>query len=477
MNTEKRALETVWWVMPVLYLACALTYAMSALSAADPFELADVKSGSVAKREYFDSIDVHHWTLSNGAEVLFKSTEVISTPILITTVFPGGLSLIPDATETRATLAGTAVTASGMRGIRDSALINLFNLHRTVARGFRLEKEAVITMRSVTEEIDFAFRALYILLEDNPNVNPEVLEITRQKVSTNIAASVQQPQFEFLHQTNEARWPGRIFGNLNLSVDDLTIVDVDWVNAMSQRLWRNVNGAWFLISGPIDAETIEEYVTKYLGGLEGGDRRSEIGATDTFAKSSREVRVKLNPEDRSNVQMFYLEPNTDSQDLHAVMTRITFAALLNSRLQDTVRVKEGLVYNIGAGAMEPNFPMRHGGMMIQFTADPANVSEIEAIARAEIEAMSKDVAESDLASVRKSQVRGIEQAWERPAMVVARTADSLRRGLPVVSLSDITQAIESVRTEHISARAVQVAKLTLVVSEFAPKPEENAPDA
>jgi len=42
-----------------------------------------------------------------------------------------------------------------------------------------------------------------------------------------------------------------------LSVDDLTIVDVDWVNAMSQRLWRNVNGAWFLISGPIDAETIE----------------------------------------------------------------------------------------------------------------------------------------------------------------------------------------------------------------------------
>ena len=168
-----------------------------------------------------------------------------------------------------------------MRGIRDSALINLFNLHRTVARGFRLEKEAVIAMRSVPEEIDFAFRALYILLEDNPNVNPEVLEITRQKVSTNIAASVQQPQFEFLHQTNEARWPGRIFGNLNLSVDDLTIVDVDWVNAMSQRLWRNVNGAWFLISGPIDAETIEEYVTKYLGGLEGvgrvGNRSGELG--------------------------------------------------------------------------------------------------------------------------------------------------------------------------------------------------------
>ena len=471
MNKGKRAHELSRRMMPWLFPFCAAT----AFAAPGPFAVEDVKGGSVAKHEHFESIDVHHWTLSNGAEVVFKSTDVASTPVLINTVFPGGLSLIPNVTESRATLAGTAVTASGMRGIRDSALINLFNLHRTAARGFRLEKEAVITMRSVPEEIDFAFRALYILLEGKPKVDIDVLEITRQKVTTNITASVQQPQFQYLHQTNEAIWPGRIFGNLNLSVDELTIVDADWVNAMSERLWRNVNGAWFLISGPIDAETVENYVTQYLGGLEGGNRRQEVAATDTYAKSSKEVRVKLNPQDRSNVQMFFLEPNADTEDLKAVMTRLTFAALLNARLQDTARVKEGLVYSISARPAEPNYPMRHGGMRVQFTSDPGNVDEIEAIVRSEIAAMSEGVIEADLASVRKMQVRGIEQAWEQPAIVVAQTAGRLRQGLPVVSLTDITKAIESVTTKNVSARATQVAQLTSVVSEFAPKPEAKNP--
>ena len=473
MTARNRALELSWHMMAWMFVS----YAATAFAAPDPFSVEDVEGGSVAKHSHFDTIGVHHWTLSNGAEIVFKSTDVASTPVLINSVFPGGLSLIPNITESRATLAGSAVAASGMRGIRDSALTNLFRLHRTSARGIRLEKEAVITMSSVPEEIDFAFRALYILLEGKAEVNTDVLEITRQKVSTSIVASVQQPQFQFAHQTNEAIWPGRIFGNLNLSVDELMIVDADWVNAMSERLWRNVNGAWFMISGPIDAETVETYVTKYLGGLAGGNRRKEIGATDTYAKSSREVRVKLNPQERSNVRMFYLEPNTGTEDLNAIMIRLTFAALLNARLQDTARVKEGLVYNIGARSAEPNYPMRHGGMMIQFTSDPDNVGEVESIVRSQIEEMSKEVKESDLASVRKMQVRGIEQAWEQPAMVVAQTTDRLRQGLSIVSLTDITKAIESVTTKNVSSRALQIADLTSVVSEFAPKPEAEAPDA
>ncbi len=456
----------------ILLAGLGVVFCIQAAELEDPFAVTVESPGSIKERRHYETVDVYHFTLNNGAEVLFKSTDVASTPVFINAVFPGGLSLLPEATESGVMLASQAVSATGWRGVKDSALANLFNLHQTAVQGRRFEKEAVLMTRTVQGEVEFALRTIYIMLGMDEGVDPEVLEVTRAKVTSSINATIQQPGFKFAKATANVMWPGRRFGNADLNTADLDAVDTEWVNRNSRALFTNVNGAWFMISGPLDLATVEDYAAKYIGGLGGGARRPETTLVDPYARESAEVRVALNPQDKSMVQLFYMEPNLDHDDIEGAMVRTLHAMVLSARLEK-IRVKEGLVYGIRAIPQSPSFPNNHGGLLISFAADPKNVATIEAMVAKELKATGKKVKRSELDTIRKNAIRSIEQAWEQPAVVVASVASRLRRDREPLGVSSWVDAINAVSRKDVQAQGKALADRVLIISEFLPEPKEE----
>ena len=414
----------------------------------DPFALPGLEPAAVVATRRHPEIGVVQWTLANGVEVLFKRDEQPNTPVTMRYRSSGGVSLLDDYDIVRTQLAREVIIGSGMRGLKSSALVNLFRLHRTNASVVLAEREHGFSLTTFPDELDFAFRALHLIATE-AQVSTDVLESLRAKTRNVLTATVANPGFQFNAAVSDVLWPGRKLNPGSMDPDRLDDVTTDWVRQVYDKLFEHAGGTYLLVAGPVDEAVVYEAVTRYVGTLPGGKARVAGGSDFPLAKAPAEVRHTTNPDDRSVGTMYFLEP-APGHDEYANFVRGAYASLLTGRLVEEIREKRSLVYSISARATSPRYPNPHAMLTVSYVADPDNVAEIEGAVLKVMEALPGSLKERELKPIRKSLHRSFEETLEKPALVLQMLYIKILQDKPLPALKAYRDHIDNLDTASIA---------------------------
>ena len=435
----------------------------------DPFELTDLVPGEITEAREYDKIETVHLTLSNNAEVLFKANPQANSPVTITVRSPGGLSLIDDYDVVRAPMVREVILSSGLRGLKSSAIGNLFRVHRTFVSMFIGQTEHGFSIRTTPEELDFALRALHIIFTE-AKVDRETFDTLVVKNRTVLNDAIIKPGFKFGAELSDVLAPGQKMNSSNIDPALLNKLTPEWIQTSFETLFAHAGGSYFVVSGPLDWQVVQPQILRYVGSLPAGPPRP-LGVIDyPYAKEPTEIRRNTNPDERSEGRMFFIEP-APGYDNRMSYVRGAYANLLNQRLFKEIREQQTLVYSIRASASSPRYPSLHGQVVVSYVADPSNIEEIETRVIRIMGEMAEGVSGSDVKPIQKMQARGFTDALDKPGFMLGILHNNLIQGLGAPTPEEFLAHIESVDKKAVMEFAAKVANdMILVKSEYSPEP-------
>lgn len=435
--------------------------------ATDPFALPGLEPKAVKRTVHHDEVDVVQWSLPNGVEVLFKHDPEPNTSVNVLYRSPGGMSLLDDYDLVRSQLAREVISASGLRGLKSSALANLFRLHRTSANVMLAEDEHGFRLATFPDEMDFAFRALHLVATE-AEVTREAFDSFVAKSRNVLTATVENPGFQFNAAVSDVIWPGRKLSPGSIDPALLDDVTPDWIRALYTKLFDHAGGTYVLISGPVEASEVKGLVERYVATLPGGTPRKPGEIRFPLTDESAEVRHRTNPDDRSVGNLYFLE-REPGFDEYANFVRNAYASVLTSRLVKEIREERALVYSISARADSPRYPRPHGVISVSYVADPERVAEIETAILEVVRSLPKDVRERDLKPIRKSLRRAFDESLEKPAIVLLMLHSKMLQNLPLPDPDVYRMHIEDLNVDAVTAYGNKVRDtLVLVRTEYGP---------
>ena len=439
----------------------------STAEALDPFALTDLPRGTVLEERTYEDIDTTHLTLSNNAQVLFKKNLQDNTPVMIRVRSPGGLSLLPDYDAARTNLARDVLLASGIRGLKGSAIRNVFSLHRTSVSVVLSESEHGYFIRTTPEELEFALRILHIMFTE-VNIDDDAFAAMLAKSRTSLTGYIDTPQYKFGAEVEEVLAPGRKLNSINLRTEMLDKATPSWVESSFKSLLAHVGGTYFVISGPVNWQDVRPQVEKYIGSLPGGEPRVAGDIEFPFAESNAEVRRDTNPDERSVGRIYFVEPNPGYDDQMSYV-RWAYSNILTQRLFKQVREEKSLVYQINAAAGSPSYPRPHGQVVVSYVADPAKVGEIERDVLQVMRGMTEGIRNADLKSIQKMMTRGFTDSLDKPEFTLGMLYDRLVRDQPLPSTEDFLGYIDALDKTMVMDYARKVVEdLVVVKTEYSP---------
>lgn len=424
---------------------------------ADPFELTtDIGPGTIVSREHHKGYGTI-LKLSNGATVLFRQEDEPGKPFRIQYQAPGGAAVLNAANAVNTQVAREAVFNTGLRGLRSSALANLFRLHNTTADLAVQEGQVIAIVTSITRETDFAMRAFHIMMTE-ASMDDASFNLVRDKFKTAMEAREKDEQYRFNAALREALWPEHPFNPDANNLETLAEVTPEWIHGMMKHLFAHVSGGYFLISGSVTEKDVTPLIERYLASLPAGDPWVLPVIEYPSATEATSVRHFDNPNERSLGQMFFIEHSPGYDDRQRAV-RFAFSGLLSKLLLDDIREVQGLVYSIGAQASSPGVitPV-HGLVSVGYVADPSHVETIEASVMGHISNLANmsDEDTDTLALIQAQSKRQFTDSLKRPAATLGYLMNAQMIGQPVLTEERAHELIDSVTPADVRAFAQQV---------------------
>ena len=132
-------------------------------------------AGSIVSESRIDELDITEWTLSNGAKVVLKPTDLRDDEIRFSATSPGGTSLVSDEDYTIASTASAVVNISGL------GEFNLVDFQKKMA-GIAASASASIgefseglAGQASPKDVETLFQIIYLRFTA-PRVDPVALE-------------------------------------------------------------------------------------------------------------------------------------------------------------------------------------------------------------------------------------------------------------------------------------------------------------
>jgi zinc protease len=220
-----------------------------------------------------------------------------------------------------------------------------------------------------------------------------------------------------------------------------------------------------IVVGDVDVPHLQADVTKGFSGWAGGSDYLHASAA-AVASAAREESVSV--PGKASVSIILGEATgLRYRDGDALALRVGTAILgsgFTSRLMSTVRDREGLTYDIGAGMAED--ALNDGYWRINATFAPALLEKGIASTQRELARWARDGVTAEELAARKTDIVGIYQvSLASTGGLAAALQQAILRGYPVSWLDEYPRAIEALTLDevnHAIKKHIDPAKMVLV---------------
>ena len=399
--------------------------------------------GTVKEQTEEPDLKILSATLSNGARVHLRSMDYKKDSVLVRITLAGG-KIRETPERLGVTEAATlAFSQAASETFSSTQISDLMTGKKVSVSGHAGSDALGVSISGTPEDLEEGFRLAHLLLT-RPKIEKSALDRWKERKAQGLDK----------HRVNvrQRLWEGM---GLLLSGDDarfrvLTKEEVNAVTLEAAQSWLEQ----LLRSAPIEASIVGDIdrdralalALKYLGSLPGRPRM------DPSLDALREVPAQEKPQSRT-VEVETITPRAEvivgwrAADWTAVKERRTLqiaAQIMNHRLREEIREKQGLTYSIFCFA-SPSQAYRNASYLgAYFTADPDKIEGAAAIARGIMQKFAEEgPTDEEMETVHKQFRNDIEEGQKKTGYWSGVLSDLDYHG---TKLADVKEALEKYTT-------------------------------
>lgn len=353
------------------------------------------EGGNIVQEKLLRDFRAVEWQLANGAKVIYKYKKN-NKNLLLKAVSDGGASLY-DIKDIPSMQAVSLVNKFGIGELDPVTYKKL--MHNSSAQSsisLKTYSEEISASASI-QDIESMFQLVYMRFEA-PRFDEEVYNSIMSRNYKSLQTSNQNPNkiigeaYKKLAANGDPR-------QFDYNKEYLDQISFDRLQEIYHERFSGAGDFNFYLIGDIPFKTVKSMVDQYLGAIKPGNANERWEPLEDYFPAGfnkHHVEVPLEAP-RSTVVIKMQEEKAYSRK--SIVYHSILGDILNIRLIENIREKEGGVYTIGVNAGNSRKPHSQLNMDISFNCDPGNAEKLNSLIFNEIENIQNEVSQSDLDKV------------------------------------------------------------------------------
>jgi zinc protease len=332
-------------------------------------------AGKVIKEEKDAKIGSTTWTLSNGAKVTFKKTDLKNDEIVFSAYRFGGSSLYMGSDFQSADYCNNVVDEMGYGAFSNTDLQKFLTGKTTsVATVMDLNTE-MVNGRSSIKDFETALQLLHLKCTA-PRVDATAFESFKNRQMQMIAQMKSDPQSYFGDTLNNFMYGNNPRMKQIPAQSDFDAINLN--NAMSfySKRFASANGMNYFFVGSIPEATFKGLVERYIGGLgkeDVGNKSKDLGIELVKGDNKFTVKVGDEPKSMVNEMSYFNTPYNQQDELVLAMLK----EVIDNRITDIIREKMSAIYGGGVGLRLSKYPKERFMMQSYLPCGPENAEKVQ----------------------------------------------------------------------------------------------------
>ena len=368
----------------------------------------ELKSGVVVKEKPIKHVDATEWTLSNGATVIYKTTDFKDNEILFTAYSPGGNSLYGQEYDVSSDFVAPIMSMSGVADFDLTTLQKMLS-DKAIAISLSLSDYTENFSGSATpQDLETMLQMLHLYFTA-PRVEEKAYSSYMQRLRSTLANRDASPETAFSDMLTITSTNGHP-RKRPMTLELLGEADLAAIDRIARERFHNASDFKFFFVGNIDSETFRPLVERYIGSIP-SEKKTEkwnnLHVNPPRGVVTRTVNRGVEPRSTSYI-VFHGKVKYKPETVAAVNM---FSSILNTRLLDLIREDKGNVYSISVSPSFGRIPEEKYSITITYGCAPEKVEELRDTVFAEIRKLGAEGPTADeLKTAREKLLRDRETA-------------------------------------------------------------------
>jgi len=411
-------------------------------------------AGKITSTNEITGLDATSITLSNGAKVLYKKTELKNDQILFYAFSNGGSSVYDDATYKKFIHAMSSLNAGGVGNHSKKDLSKILAGKKVSVSPFISSYYEGLNGNCSPEDFEEMMQLVYLYI-NKPRFDKEAYDNNVQRERSFTDNMLSNPGSYFNQE-----WSKFVY-NDHLRINRIPQAE-DWENTsyeVLEKVYRErfSSAAYFtyIFVGNIDEDQLKQMAKTYLG-LPGSKANTEafIDQNVRPRKGTDRLNVNIGSDQKSQVRILFKGETTfnSQEDLHLGM----LGEALTIKLTEKLREDMSGVYGSGASGYMSLIPYENYTFSISFPCGPENVEALIAAALGELKTLiDEGPSEKDLNKVKQARLKELETRKQSNRYWLAHLQRISQLGLSVDQAVVTPDEINAVSSEDLKTVAAK----------------------
>ncbi|TXG35408.1 M16 family metallopeptidase [Seonamhaeicola maritimus] len=412
-----------------------------------------INEGSIVKTENNADLGSTTYTLSNGIKVHYKFVDKQKNTVAFNAISYGGNSLISDEDLPSANLLGNIIQMSGLGDYSATELPKVLAGKTATMSPSLGETTENLKGSSTTKDVETMLQLVHLYFE-KPRFDEQAFQVLQGGINNylirrnkDIGEQMKDGITTTLYGNDNPR--KRVFNQ-----DFVNDVTFDKMKSVYLSRFDNPADFEYFIVGDVKAEQLEPLLSMYIASLPtttGTETYKDV--TQSWASDKVDEDVFLKMEDpKTNVNISFKIAN-DYTVKNRFVTQ-ALGAIMQLRLQETLREEEGGVYSPRAQAFLTKEPKALSYMSISFDCNPDLAEKLIAIVHNELTKMSNgEIKQDDLDKTLTSYKKSREQSKSNNSYDMALLTTFYRDGYNMNDANNFEDVVNNIIIKDIQALA------------------------
>lgn len=361
------------------------------------------KAGSITSVAKVNEVDAEVWTLSNGAQVVVKSTDFKDDEVLFSAYSLGGSSLYPQKDDVSADVASSVLSLSGLGEFDKISLDKLLSGKAVALSPYISDLREGFSGGSSVKDVETLLQLVYMYFT-NQRTDQAAFNsfLTRTKGILENKKSSPEAAFQDTLQVVSANYNIR---KKPMTSEMLNEADLSRISKINNERFSDASDFKFFFVGKIDKEALKALVEKYIASIPSSHKSEnwkDLGINEPSGVVEKTVKKGL---DAKSMQYIAFHGDYDFNRRNNILINAV-CKILTTRLLEVIREDKSSVYYIDASPAVEKYPVSKYDISISYGADPAKLNELKDAVFAQIrDIATKGPSEVDLQKAKEKLMR------------------------------------------------------------------------
>jgi zinc protease len=350
--------------------------------------------GKISSENKIQKLGITELVLSNGIKVILKPTDFKNDEIRFKAFSPGGTSLYPDADFQSASNASALIETMGLSRFSPTDLEKQLTGKLVSVEPFINERSDGIYGSSSPKDLETALELVYLYFT-SPRKDSILFNNYIEQYASAIANRNSDPKSVYSDTV------AAVLGDYNVrrtgpSLEKLHQISLDKALKIYTERFSNAGDFTFVFDGNFNTDSIRPLLEKYLGALPAGSGKEQARNLNIHIPPGKiEAIARKGREPQATVKLVISGDYKYSPESNIQLTALS--EILEFRLLDRLREKEGETYSPRVSVTYNKFPLNRYAFTISFGCAPQNVEKLIKATREEINSLkTKGVTDQDI---------------------------------------------------------------------------------